>query len=55
MPELFYTGDDIAASLDADGWEIVTNDAPGRSATDPDGNAVTIHDTVFRARRRRSG
>jgi SAM-dependent methyltransferase len=55
MPELFYTGDDIAALLDADGWEIVTNDAPGRSATDPDGQQVTIHDTVFRATRRRSG
>ncbi len=55
MPELFYTGDDIAALLDADGWEIVTNDAPGRAATDPDGNTVTIHDTVFRATRRQSG
>jgi SAM-dependent methyltransferase len=55
MPELFYTGDDIAALLDADGWEIVTNDAPGRAATDPDGQQVTIHDTVFRATRRRSG
>jgi SAM-dependent methyltransferase len=55
MPELFYTGDDIAALLDVDGWEIVTNDAPGRAATDPDGRPVTIHDTVFRATRRQSG
>jgi SAM-dependent methyltransferase len=55
MPELFYTGDDIAGLLDLDGWEIVTNDAPGRAATDPDGNPVTIHDTVFLATRRHSG
>jgi SAM-dependent methyltransferase len=55
MPELFYTGDDIAMLLDVDDWKIVTNDAPGRAATDPDGNPVTIHDTVFRATRRRSG
>jgi SAM-dependent methyltransferase len=55
MPELFYTGDDIAALLDVDDWKIVTNDAPGRVVTDPDGNPVTIHDTVFRATRRQSG
>jgi SAM-dependent methyltransferase len=54
MPELFYTGDDIAALLDVDGWQIVTNDAPGRVVTDPDGNPVEIHDTVFRATRRPS-
>jgi SAM-dependent methyltransferase len=53
--ELFYTGDEIAALLGADQWDIVTNAEPGREVTDPDGNAVTIHDTVFRARRRRSG
>jgi SAM-dependent methyltransferase len=52
MAELFYTGDEIAALLDDGDWEVVTNAAPGREATDPDGNAVTIHDTVFRASRR---
>lgn len=52
-PELFYTGDDLAATLDPQQWEIVTNGAPGRTATDPDGRSVTIHDTVLRARRRR--
>jgi SAM-dependent methyltransferase len=51
MPELFYTGDDIAAMLDLEGWEVVTNDAPGRVLTDPDGKPVTVHDTVFRSRR----
>lgn len=55
MPELFYTGDDITMLLDAGEWTIVTNAAPGRETTDPDGNAVTIHDTVFRATRRAAG
>jgi SAM-dependent methyltransferase len=53
MPELFYTGDDIVAELDPGEWTIITNASPGRAATDPDGNAVTIHDTVIQARRRR--
>jgi SAM-dependent methyltransferase len=54
LPELFYTGDDITALLDPSAWDIVVNAAPGRVAKDPDGNAVTIHDTVFRAVRRAS-
>ncbi len=52
MPELFYTGDDIAAALDPSEWDIITNASPARTATDPDGQPVTIHDTVLRARRR---
>jgi SAM-dependent methyltransferase len=51
-PELFFTGDDIVALLDPGVWDIITNTAPPRSATDPDGHAVTLHDTVLRARRR---
>jgi SAM-dependent methyltransferase len=50
-PDLFFTGDDIAAQLDGQGWEIVTNVAAPRQVTDPDGRQATIHDTVFRARR----
>jgi SAM-dependent methyltransferase len=52
MPELFFTGDDVAAGLDPGQWTIITNAAPGRTATDPEGNAVTVHDTVLRATRR---
>jgi len=52
LPDLFFTGDELAAPLDPGSWEIVTNDARGREATDPDGRTVTVHDTVFRARRR---
>jgi SAM-dependent methyltransferase len=50
QPDLFFTGDDLAAEL-ADGFEIVTNVAAPREVTDHEGRLVTIHDTVFRARR----
>lgn len=53
MPELFYTADDIAGDLDPGDWAILTSAARGRTASDPDGNTVTIHDTVFQARRQR--
>ena len=52
MPELFYTGDDIAAALGPSRWAIITNASPARTATDPHGQTVTIHDTVLRAVRR---
>ena len=51
QPELFFTGDDLAADLDGDGWKIVTNVAAPHEATDPEGRPVVVHDTVFRARR----
>jgi SAM-dependent methyltransferase len=51
MPELFFTAEEVAGSLDPDRWQVVAADARPRSATDPDGRAVTIHDTVLRARR----
>jgi len=51
MPELFFTGRDIAGLLDPGGWKVITDQAPRRSASDPDGRPVMIRDTVFRARR----
>lgn len=51
QPELFFTGDEIAALLDPARWQVVTNAAPERTATDPEGRSVTIRDTVLRARR----
>jgi SAM-dependent methyltransferase len=51
-PDLYFTGDDIAGSLDARDWVVVTNTAAARTTTDPNGNSVVIHDTVLRARRR---
>jgi len=52
LPDLFFTGDDIARRLDTGAWEVVTNAAAPRQVTDPDGRAVTVHDTVLCARRR---
>lgn len=51
-PELFFTGADVVALLDPDGWDVVTDAAVAREVTDPDGRVVTVHDTVVRARRR---
>jgi hypothetical protein len=51
QPDLFFTGEDLAAELGGDGWEIVTNVAASREVADPAGRPVIIHDAVFRARR----
>ncbi|WP_028934850.1 SAM-dependent methyltransferase [Pseudonocardia spinosispora] len=53
QPELFFTAEQIVDLLDPDDWDIEVADARPRPATDPDGNEVTIHDTVLRARKRR--
>ncbi len=52
-PDMFFTAEDIARSLDPGQWDVVTADARPRAATDPEGHDVTIHDAVLRARRRR--
>jgi hypothetical protein len=51
MPEVFYTGDDIAALLD-DSWTVVANEARPRPAATPEGVEVTVHDALLRASRR---
>ena len=54
MPEVFYTADEIAAQLEPADWDIIDAGAFARGAVDPDGQTITVHDTVLRARRRRS-
>jgi SAM-dependent methyltransferase len=55
MPERFYTADDVVAEVLDGGshgeWNVVVSAAEPRTATDPDGQTVTIHDTVLAARR----
>ena len=51
LPELFYTADDVAASLVTGRWEILFGGTRPRRATDPEMRAITIHDTVLKARR----
>jgi SAM-dependent methyltransferase len=51
FPELFFVGEDLRPLLDPAEWEIVTDKAVPREVTDHDGHPVTLHETVFRARR----
>jgi len=52
-PGLFWYAEDIAASLEPGQWEVRVAEESGRSATDHDGQPVTVRDTVLRAARRR--
>ncbi len=51
-PELFYTADEVAGTLDPARWDILVTGARPRPATDPAGQEITIHDAVLRARKR---
>lgn len=50
LVEYGWTAEEVAATLD-DGWTIETAQARPRQAAAPDGDEVTIHDAVLRARR----
>ena len=50
LAEAGWTADQVAASL-GDDWVVDSCEARPRTATDPDGNQVTIHDAVLRAHR----
>ncbi len=51
IPDMYYTGPDVADRLDAGGWEVLVAEARPRPAVDPDGRTITIHDAVLKARR----
>ncbi|MEN3356784.1 MAG: hypothetical protein V7637_766 [Mycobacteriales bacterium] len=51
-PELMFTADQIAATLDPDDWPTIVAAAAPRQAVDPDGRSITIHDALLRAVRR---
>ncbi|WP_102142249.1 class I SAM-dependent methyltransferase [Mycobacterium hubeiense] len=51
-PEVYFSADDVAACLEPDSWDIVVAETRTRSATDPHGRQITLHDAVLRARRR---
>ena len=42
----------LAASLDSDGWDIDVAESRLRRDADPDGHEITVHDAVLRARKR---
>jgi len=50
LAEMGWSLDEPAAAL-GDGWTIELAEARPRTATDPDGRQITIHDAIFRARR----
>ncbi len=50
-PDLYFTAEELAGGLD-DRWEVVTCEARPRPGRHPDGQDVTLHDTVLRAVRR---
>ncbi|MEU6997888.1 class I SAM-dependent methyltransferase [Nonomuraea sp. NPDC046570] len=51
-PDLYFTADEVALSLDPDRWDVLVADARPRSARDPEDREITIHDAVLRARKR---
>ena len=51
MPEVFYSPDQIAALLDHS-WTVEVSEARPRPARTPDGEEVTVHDSVLVATRR---
>ena len=51
VPEMFATAEQMAAVLDPGAWDIETSQ-PGREATFPDGETLTVRDAVLRAVRR---
>ncbi|MCW2912777.1 MAG: SAM-dependent methyltransferase [Actinomycetia bacterium] len=52
MPDLFFTAEEVADSLDPDQWDVLVADARPRPASDAEGLEITIHDAVLRARKR---
>jgi hypothetical protein len=51
-PDLFFTAEQVADSLDSSAWQVVTAASPERQAPDPSGQLVTIRDAVLHAIRR---
>jgi thioredoxin reductase/SAM-dependent methyltransferase len=52
FPDMMFSAEDVAGSLDPSDWAIEFAGSRPRTATDPEGRAVTIHDAVVVARRR---
>jgi hypothetical protein len=55
LHDMFFTADDLAAELESGRWDILVAEARPRPATDPQGQQITVHDTVLRARKRTEG
>lgn len=51
-PDMFFTAEEVADSLDPARWEVLVADARPRPVNDPEGREIIIHDAVLRARKR---
>ncbi|ADB75659.1 class I SAM-dependent methyltransferase [Geodermatophilus obscurus] len=51
-PEMFFTAQQVAATLDPDAWDVVVCEDRPRTASGPAGRELPVADTVLRARRR---
>lgn len=49
---ILFTAEELVAVLDPDTWEVLVAEARPRETAGPDGDPVTLHDVVVRARRR---
>lgn len=54
MPEMFFTAQEIAASLPQGEWEVLVTEARPRPAKVHEGQEITVHDAVLMASRSRS-
>ncbi|SNR68629.1 FAD-dependent oxidoreductase [Blastococcus mobilis] len=52
-PDLFFTAEEVASSLDPGEWQIVVAEARPRQAHAHEGDVATVHDAVVVARRLR--
>jgi hypothetical protein len=51
--DLFFTAEEVAASLDPYRWEVLVTDTRPRADTGRDGERITVHDAVLRGRKRK--
>jgi SAM-dependent methyltransferase len=52
VPDAYATAQQLTAMLVPDDWDVVVAEARPREVTDQDGNPVTVHDVILKARRR---
>jgi len=51
FPDMMFTGEEVAASLDPGTWDVLAAEARPRTVADPEGHEIVIHDAVLVARR----
>jgi SAM-dependent methyltransferase len=54
-PDMFFTVEEVAATLAPGEWAVLVAEARPRAAKSHEGEGITVHDAVLRARRGRQG